>query len=144
MLRYLMLLIATVLIFSATHTANAQKKFRVEVKDVVVKEAKDNHIALEIFWGYIEQDNLRRPGEIMVIAVFVDSKGKERKSVVNIPVSSGGALPTSTRVVINHEEQIVSPRDIKFVVTVAPKITDGTSNIIADRKEVTLRVNPTR
>lgn len=141
MLRYLMLFIFAILLTAIP--ANAQKKLRIEVKDVVVKEAKGNNIALEITWKYIEQENLRSPDEIMVIAVFVDSKGKERKSVVNIPVGSNGALPTSTKVVINHEEQIVSPRDIRFVVTVAPQIKDGTSNTVAGKKEITLRVSPT-
>lgn len=141
MLRYLILFIFA--IFLAAIPANAQRKLRVDVKDIVVKEAKGSSIALDVSWGYIEQDNLRKPDEIMVIAVFVDSKGKERKSVINLPVSQGGTLPTSTRVVINHEEQIVSPRDIRFVVTVTPKIKDGTSNTIAGKKEITLRVNPT-
>lgn len=143
MLRNLMFVIVAVLIFSTGYTkANAQRKLRVEVKDVVVKEVKGNSIALEISWKYIEQDNLLRPSEIMVIAVFVDSKGVEHKAT-NVIAVSHEALPTSTRVVINHEEQIVSPRDIKFVVTVAPKIK-GTNNTVAAKKEVTLRVSPTK
>ena len=81
--------------------------------------------------------------KIMVIAVFVDSKGIERKAT-NVIAVSHEALPTSTTVVINHEEQIVSPRDIKFVVTVTPQSKDSTSNTVAARKEVTLRVNPRR
>lgn len=140
MTRYLVLFVFTILLTAIP--ANAQRKLRVDVKDVIVKEAKGNSITLDVSWGYIEQDNLKRPDEIMVIAVFVDAKGKERKSVVNLAVGSSGALPTSAKVVINHEEQIVSPRDIRFVVTVTPKIKDGTSNTIAGKKEITLRVNP--
>ena len=143
MFRQMMFVIVAVLIFSVGYTnANAQRKLRVEVKEVVVKEAKNNSVTLDVTWSYIEQDNLLKPSEIMVIAVFVDSKGRERKAT-NVIAVSHEALPTSAKVVINHEEQIVSPRDIKFVVTVAPKIKDGTSNTVAGRKEVTLRVNPT-
>jgi|GEM_PF-2876440 len=139
MLRHLMFLIVAVLIFSAGYTkANAQRKLRVEIRDVVVREATDNRIALEISWKYVEQDNLFRRGEIMVIAVFVDSKGVERKGT-NVIAVSHEILPTSTKVVINHEEQIVSPRDIKFVVTVTQKA----SNAVAAKKEVRLRVSPT-
>ncbi len=81
----------------------------------------------------------------MVIAVFVDSKGVEHKGT-NVIAVSHEVLPSSAKVVINHEEQIVSPRDpasIKFVVTVTPKIKDGTSNTITAKKEVTLRVKRT-
>lgn len=151
MLRNLMFLIIAALIFSAGTKANAQKRVRIEITNVITKEldkvaskdSKGNRIALEITWKYIEQENLLKINDkIMVIAVFVDSKGVERKATSVIAVSHE-ALPTSTIVVINHEEQIVSPRDIKFVVTVAPQIKNA-SNTVAAKKEITLRVNPTK
>jgi hypothetical protein len=146
MLRYLMFVIVAALIFSAGYTkANAQRKNRIEIKDVQVGEAKDNRIALDVSWGYIEQSR-PRPSKIMVIAVFVGANGKEYKAIVNVPVNAIGPLPTNGKVVINHEEQIFSPRDFKFVVTVTPQIKDSASNnlFVGDKKELRLRVNPTK
>ena len=110
--------------------------------DLSIKEAKSNSLLLNISW-YIEQDNLAvQPSEASIIAILIGARGREYKVSSKVAVSPGAARSGTVQVVINHKEQIVVPRDVRFVITVALK-RDGKAGSLPSRtKEFLLRVEP--
>jgi hypothetical protein len=113
---------------------------RVEIQDVRLAGSKKGQVTLDVTWGYVEQEGLARPSEFSIIAVLIGARGKEYKAKAAVPVPPNGPLPTSFPVVVNHEEGITSPRDVRVVVTVTPRVKDGTSNTRSGKMEVTLRL----
>lgn len=117
-------------------------KTRVELQDVKVGASKAGSLTLELAWKYVEQDNLARPKELSIIAILIGAKGKEYRAARTVPVPKTGPLPTSARVVINHEEQLAGP-PLRAKVTLAARITDGTSNTFAPvTRELDVRLAP--
>ena len=110
--------------------------------DLSIKEAKRNHLLLNINW-YIEQENLAiQPSQASIIAILIGARGREYKASSNVTVNPGAASSGTVQLEINHEEQIVAPRDVRFVITVALK-RDGKSGSLPNRtKEFLLRVDP--
>lgn len=117
-------------------------KARVELQDVKVGASKAGALALELSWKYVEQDNLARPKELSIIAILIGVRGKEYRATRTVPVPKTGPLPTSARVVINHEEQLSGP-PLRAQVTLTARITDGTSNTFAPvTRELEVRLTP--
>lgn len=110
--------------------------------DLSIKEAKRNRLLLNINW-YVEQENLAiQPSEASIIAILIGARGREYKANSKVTVNPGAASSGTVQVVINHEEQIVTPRDVRFVITVALK-RDGKAGSLPRRtKEFLLRVDP--
>ena len=107
-----------------------------------IKEAKRGSVLLEINW-HIEQENLAvRPSTASIIAILIGARSKEYKVLSNVSIEPNGPLSGTTRVVINHEEQIVSPRDLRFVITVALKRDGHAGSLPSRTKEFLLRVEP--
>ncbi len=119
---------------------------RIEIGSVRVVEARGKQLTLDMTWSYIEQDNMarQRPSEFNIIAILIGLRSEPFTVKLTVPVPAKGPIPLTARVVVNHEEQIVSPRDFKANLTVEGKIqiTDGTSNVVVGRKEAALRVEP--
>jgi hypothetical protein len=116
-------------------------KPRLELQDVKVGASRAGSVTLELAWTYVEQDNLVRPKELSIIAVLIGVRGKEYRGTRKVPVPKTGPLPTSARVVINHEEQLSGP-PLRAKVTLTG-ITDGTSNTIAPvTRELEVRLAP--
>lgn len=110
--------------------------------DLSIKEAKRNRLLLNINW-YIEQDNLAvQPSEASIIAILIGARGREYKASAKVSVNPAAASSGTVQVVISHEEQIVAPQDVRFVITVALK-RDGHAGSLPKRtKEFVLRVEP--
>lgn len=107
-----------------------------------ISEAKRGRVVLEINW-YIEQENLAiQPTTADIIAILIGARSQEYKVRSTSAVDSGGRSGR-TKVVINHEEQIISPRDVHFSVTVALKRDSKSAGLPARTKEFVLRVAPT-
>jgi len=125
-------------------SAPAAKKvagtIRLDVQDVRVVDVTRGGVAFDVSWSYVEQD--ARPNSIMVIAVSHEAAGKDIEAKIVVPVPATGALPTSSRVVVNLGSDIVSPRALNLSVTVTPQAKDAIA--IAGKKAVNLTVSPRR
>ncbi len=107
-----------------------------------ISEGTRNRVVLEINW-YIEQDNLAvQPSAAEIIAILIGARGHEYKARSTSTVESGGRSGR-TKVVINHEEQIIGPRDVRFSITVALKRDGKAAGLPARTREFVLRVTPT-
>lgn len=117
-------------------------KSKLELQDVKVGPSKVGSLTLELAWKYVEQDNLARPKELSIIAILIGARGKEYRATRTVPVPKTGPLPTSARVVINHEEQLTGA-PLRAKVTLTARITDGTSNTFAPvTRELEVRLAP--
>lgn len=133
-------------LFAADKSAPVAKKaaatIKLDVQNVRVVDVTRGAVTVDVTWSYVEQE--ARPSSIMVIAVSHEAAGKDIEGRVAVPVPATGALPTSSRVVINLGSDIVSPRDLNLTLTVTPQAKDASSISIAGKKVATLPVSPRR
>ena len=110
--------------------------------DLAIKGAKRNSLTLNINW-YIEQENLAiQPSEASIIAILIGARGRQYKVSSKVAISPVATAAGTIQVVINHEEQLVVPQDLRFVITVGLK-RDGKAGSLPSRtKEFLLRVDP--
>lgn len=134
---------AALLVAGGPHAAPASGavKTRVEIKNVKVAESLAGKLSLDVSWSYVEQDVKAK--EISIIAILIGARGKEYRAALTVPAPRSGARPSTSRVVINHEEQIVGGPPARVKVTIGSGITDGTSNTFAPAtKELEVKLAP--
>lgn len=108
-----------------------------------IKEAKGNHVVLEINW-YIEQENLAvSPSQASIIAILIGARGREYKVLSNVAIDPNSPGSGTTRVDITHEEQFTIPTDTRFLVSITLKRNGNVRGLPSGKKEFVLRVTKT-
>lgn len=135
---------ATLLVLGALHArpleAFGDGSVRFRVGDVKVVEAKAGRVTLDVGFDVTLAKGAVRPTSIMVIAVLRTASGKELKANATVPVPAAGPLPTTARVVVNHEEQIKAASELKASISVGILKEGATAPSTPARKELTLRI----